>query len=61
MDTCPSCGGPCDSEYVRELSDRWTDARVYYCEVHDTYPVRYYDSLALDRAIEERMEARHYD
>jgi hypothetical protein len=60
-DKCPTCGGACDSEYIEELGDCWTDALVFYCENHDTYPVQYYDSDRLARAIEDRIYAAEYD
>lgn len=60
MDRCPTCHQPCDSEYVAEMSDRWTDAIVYYCEDHDTYPVIYQDSYALEYAIQARQDFQLY-
>lgn len=59
VDTCPVCDRECESEYSAVEGDRWTDVLIYYCDPcyrrFQYYPSTQHDSLALDRAIEDRM------
>lgn len=51
-DYCPVCDVECFSEWV-ESGSRWEDWRTYYCP--DCGPItKESDSLAMDRAMEER-------
>lgn len=58
-DVCPVCDRECDSEWDHDQGDRWTDVRIYWCESchkrYHFYPTTEHDSLALDRAIEDRL------